>query len=224
MMGFQQNDPQWSKTLDDPKKVSEALERAFGQADEQLKNMLGIPMAWPDDASLAPKEREFSMTSQDRYIDARLTGIESKLDARMEAMQRFSEQSEARNRELIERIEHQAEQSEKRFKEAESRFERASDRHSAEVSLLSQKFDARFDETRRHTTMVGIGVFAVIAIIAGLSWYWVSEQGSYAKSYGETQVEIQRASDELAEFRQAVQSIQATQQSILERLPPPSDE
>lgn len=36
------------------------------------------------------------MSTMDRYIDARLTGIESKLDARMEAMQRFSEQADAR--------------------------------------------------------------------------------------------------------------------------------
>lgn len=189
--------------------LNKDLEKALGLEFELSrieKDLHAIEDKFSSGPYNASKAQEHDMSQQDRYIDARLTGIESKLDARMEALQRFQEQAE------------------NRFKEAESRFERASDRHSAEISLLSQKFDARFDETRRHTTMVGIGVFAVIAIIAGLSWYWISEQGSYAKSYGETQVEIQRAADERTEFFESVQTIQATQKSILERLPPPDSE
>lgn len=140
------------------------------------------------------QNQDVHMPTENSYLDARLEGIEKSLDARMDAMQRLQER-------------------------AEDRFEHASERHSAEIGLLSQKFDAKFEESRRHSTHVGIGVFAIVAIIATLSWYWISEQGSYARSYGETQVEIQQAADERAEFREAVKSIQATQQSILDKLP-----
>lgn len=47
-------------------------------------------------AQAGPSTMSEAMSTQDRYIDARLAGIESKLDARMEAMQRFQEQAEAR--------------------------------------------------------------------------------------------------------------------------------
>lgn len=164
---------------------------------------------------------EAEMSQQDRYIDARLVGIESKLDARMEAMQRFSEQSEVRNREMIERIERQTEQSEKRF-------ESTTDRLYTEMSGLRSDVMHESINSRRHATQVAIAtvasVAAVVALIVTIAGYWISEQGSYAKSYGETQSEIQQAADERAEFREAVQSIQATQLSILERLPQPSDE
>ena len=149
-----------------------------------------------------PKEHTDSdpMTTQDRYIDARLAGIESKLDARMDAMQRFQEQ-------------------------AEQRFQRSTERHETDIALTRQQIHEEFRDARKHSTntawaTVG-GVFAVMAVIVTLGGYWISEQGSYAKSYGDTQVEMQRAAGERAEFREAVQSIQQTQQSILERLPAP---
>ena len=141
-----------------------------------------------------------AMSTQDRYIDARLTGIESKLDARMEAMQRFQEQ-------------------------AESRFLRATERHETDLALARQQIHEEFRDARKHATntawaTVG-GVLAAIALLVGIGGYWISEQGSYARSYGETQAELQEAASERSEFREAVQSIQATQQSILERLPSP---
>lgn len=214
MMGFQQHDPEWSKTLDDPKKVFEAIERNFGQADEQLKHMLGIQMEWPYKASHSPKYGDSSMNSQDRYIDARLAGIESKLDARMEALQRFQEQ-------------------------AESRFQRVSERHETDIALARQQIHQEFKDARsemaadakanrKHSTQVAIGtvagVLAAIALVAAVTIGWITEQGSYAKSYGETQVEIQRAADERAEFRESVKAIQDTQKAILERLPPATTE
>lgn len=154
------------------------------------------------DSKIAHKSEHEEMSTQDRYIDARLAGIESKLDARMDAMQRFQEQAEAR-------------------------FQRATERHETDIALTRQQIHEEFRDARKHSTntawaTVG-GVFAVMAVIVALGGYWISEQGSYAKSYGDTQVEIQRATDERAEFREAVQSIQQTQQSILERLPAPQE-
>jgi len=142
------------------------------------------------------------MSTQDKYIDARLAGIESSLDARMSAMQRFQEQ-------------------------AEQRFQRSTERHETDIALTRQQIHEEFRDARKHSTntawaTVG-GVFAVMAVIVALGGYWISEQGSYAKSYGENQVEIQRAADERSEFREAVKSIQATQESILERLPASTD-
>lgn len=52
-----------------------------------------------------PESKAEEMSSQDRYIDARLAGIESKLDARMEAMQRFQETAEARMERAEDRME-----------------------------------------------------------------------------------------------------------------------
>lgn len=138
------------------------------------------------------------MTDYYRYIDTRLADIEDKLDIRMAAMQRFQEQ-------------------------AEQRFQRSTERHETDVALTRQQIHEEFRDARKHSTntawaTVG-GVFAVMAVIVGLGGYWISEQGSYAKSYGETRVEIQQAADEHSEFRDAVKAIQQTQQDILERLP-----
>lgn len=52
------------------------------------------------------------MSTQDRYIDARLEGIEAKLDARMEALQRFQEQADARAEKSVERVEKAVERAE----------------------------------------------------------------------------------------------------------------
>ncbi|MGP5325954.1 hypothetical protein [Vreelandella sedimenti] len=145
-----------------------------------------------------PQPGEHSMSTQDRYVDARLAGIESKLDARVESMQRFQEQADAR-------------------------FERITDRLYDEITGLRNDVTKESENSRRHATTTAwatvAGVFAGFAIVIAVAGYWISEQGSYAKSYGETQVEIQRAADERSEFREAVNSIQATQESILERLP-----
>lgn len=156
------------------------------------------------------RDQDARMPSEERYIDMRLAGIESKLDARMDAMQRFQEK-------------------------AEDRFQRATERHETDIALARQQIHQEFKDaarrmsdesaaSRKHSTntawaTVG-GVFAVMAIIVALFAYWITEQGSYAKSYGENQVQMQQAADERAEFREAVKSIQGTQQSILDRLPP----
>lgn len=144
---------------------------------------------------------DHSMSTQDRYVDARLAGIESKLDARMESMQRFQEQSDAR-------------------------FERITDRLYDEITGLRSDVTKESDSSRRHATTTAwatvAGVFGGFAIVIAIAGYWISEQGSYAKSYGETQVEIHRAAEERSDFREAVNGIQETQQSILERLPPPT--
>ena len=159
---------------------------------------------------------EDSMANQDRYIDARLDGIETKLDSNLGRMRERQDADAAWTKDVIERIEKQSEK-------AEDRFEKASQGLSQQYHDLRSTIDTRFEESRRHSTVVALstvgGVFAGFAIVIAIAVGWISEQGSYAKSYGETQVEIQQAADERAEFREAVQSIQATQQSILERLP-----
>ncbi|RUR48829.1 hypothetical protein [Vreelandella populi] len=162
-----------------------------------------------------------NMDYQDRHIDTRLTGIEGKLDAKVDGV-----------RDAVSRMQ-------KGFDDAERRFERANSKHDTEIALARQQVHQEFKEAReamsnesvanrRHATTVAwatvAGVFAGFAIVITVAGYWISEQGSYAKSYGETQVEMQRAADERADFREAFRAIQVTQQSILERLPPPSSE
>lgn len=138
------------------------------------------------------------MNNQDRYIDARLAGIEGKLDARMDAMQRFQEK-------------------------AEDRFQRATDQHERDVAAAKQQIQDEFKEARKHATQVAIGtiagVLAAFALVVAVAVGWISDQGSYAKSYGENQVQMQQAAGERAEFRDAVKDIQLTQKSILDRLP-----
>ncbi|WP_404466236.1 hypothetical protein LG331_08085 [Vreelandella aquamarina] len=168
-----------------------------------------------------PHSEQDHMSAQDRYIDSRLSGIESKLDAQVDGI-----------RESVARMQ-------KGFDDAEKRFERAFERHDAELALQRQKNDQSYqnlydlvDSNKKHAsnmaavTIFGTigGVLAALALVVTLGAGWISEQGSYAKSYGDTQVEIQRATEERAEFREAVQAIQATQQSILERLPPSESE
>lgn len=146
-----------------------------------------------------------NMTNQDRQIDAHLAGIEGKLDAKIEGI-----------RESVMRMQ-------KGFDDAENRFEKAASRHDTEIALYRQQTQQEFKDSRRHAVVVSIttifGVAAVIGIVAAFAIGWIGEQGSYARSFGETQVELQRAADERAEFREAVQTIQQTQQDILERLP-----
>lgn len=62
-----------------------------------------------------------NMSTTDRYIDARLAGIESKLDARMEAMQKFTEQAEKRNQGLIDELKQDARQASKETQQAAKR-------------------------------------------------------------------------------------------------------
>ncbi|MCL7938796.1 hypothetical protein M8009_00570 [Halomonas sp. ATCH28] len=161
-------------------------------------------------SSNSSTKSEPAMSTQDPYVEARLYGIEKELDAKIDGM-----------RDLVARMENG-------FNKAEERFERSSERHSAEVSLLSQKFDSQFDSARRHSTTtawatVG-GVLAGFAIVIAIAVGWIAEQGSYAKSYGETQVEIQQAADERGEIRDVMRDIQSTQQTILDRLPSPESQ
>lgn len=197
--------------------VAHPLRKAYPLSDDDETNGHGLhaePATGQDDPTSntsSHSSRESPMSSQDRYvIDARLYGIEKELDAKIDGM-----------RDMVARMEGG-------FTKAEERFERSSERHSAEVSLLSQKFDSQFDSARRHSTTtawatVG-GVLAGFAIVIAIAVGWIAEQGSYAKSYGETQVEIQQAADERGEIRDVMRDIQSTQQTILDRLPPPESQ
>lgn len=171
----------------------------------------------------APAGSDHEMSTQDRYVDARFAGIEQALDAKVESV-----------RESVARMQ-------KGFDSAERRFERASAKHDTEIALARQQIQQEFKDsrqemaheaavTRRHSTnttwaTVG-GVLAGFAIVIAIAVAWIAEQGSYAKSYGENQVEMQQAADERAEFRETMKSIQATQQAILDRLPesPPAEQ
>lgn len=145
------------------------------------------------------------MTDTHSYIDARLAGIEKDVASAEKRMASAVRSIYRQNR------------------DAEQRFERTSERHSSEMALMSQRIGDTTESIKKHVTTTAWTIAAVLvttlAIVIGVFSYWVSEQGSYAKSYGENQVQIQQAADERAEFRDAVKSIQATQQSILDRLP-----
>ena len=193
--------------------LNKNLEKALGLEFELGKIKVDLKAVEDNFASIPYndiKSQESNMSQQDRFIDARLAGIEAKLDAQVEGI-----------RESVARMQ-------KGFDDAENRFERASTRHDTEIALNRQQAQQEFRDSRRHATVLALstvlGVAAVIGVAAAFAISWIGEQGSYAKSYGETQVEIQRAADERAEFREAVRTIQATQQSILERLPPPEAE
>lgn len=164
-----------------------------------------------DDASeqLADHMDSTPMSTQDRYIEMRLSGIESKLDARMEAMQRFQEQAEAR-------------------------FQRATERHETDIALARQQIHQEFKDARlemasesqanrKHSTQVALGtvagVLAAFALVVTVAVGWIGEQGGYS----EMRLNQLQSEQEMNEFREAVQSIQQTQQSILERLPAPQE-
>ena len=149
------------------------------------------------------------MTTHDRYIDAHLAGIEKKLDARMEAMQRFQEQAEAR-------------------------FQRATERHETDIALARQQIHQEFKDARlemasesqanrKHSTQVALGtvagVLAAFALVVTVAVGWIGEQGGYS----EMRLNQLQSEQEMNEFREAVQTIQQTQQSILERLPAPQE-
>ena len=218
MMGFQrQNDPIWSGYLAEIKDDIDSIEKNFGKVDEQFRGIFGVPMEWPGTTMRSSKNGGQSMSSQDKHIETRIAGIEAKLDAQVEGI-----------RESVARMQ-------KGFDDADRRFERAFERHDAELALQRQKNDQSYqalydlvDSNKKHAsnmaavTIFGTigGVLAALALVVTLGAGWITEQGSYAKSYGETQVEIQRAADERAEFRESVKAIQDTQRAILERLPP----
>ncbi len=167
-------------------------------------------------ASLEEKrvDQDKEMNHQSRYIDARLAGIEGKLDARIEAMQRFQEQAEAR-------------------------FQRATERHETDIALARQQIHQEFKDARvgmasesqtnrKHSTQVALGtvagVLAAFALVVTVAVGWISEQGGYS----DMRLGQQQSAQEMNEFREAVQAIQQTQQHILERLPaaqepPPSE-
>ncbi|MBY5984423.1 hypothetical protein KUW18_10010 [Halomonas sp. DP5Y7-2] len=158
------------------------------------------------------------MDRQDRYIDARLEGIEAKLDARMEAMQRFNEQADERNRDLISRMERQAEQAEGRM--------------SRDFQKLDDRVNTLHDDNRslrRHvwgavlTTVLGFA--GIVALLQASMGNTISEQGAWIRQ------NIDRADQERSDTNSTLQSIQATQQSIqeaqaaiLNRLPPQPSE
>lgn len=123
------------------------------------------------------------MSTQDRYIDARLSGIESTLDARMAAMQRFQEQADAR------------------LEKVEARFEKAEERFEASIS--------RVESSNRSTrwTVIGTGI-AVIGLVATVMYgtltafqQTVSEQGEAMR---------QSVSEQGAWLRQSVERIEST--------------
>lgn len=197
------------------------------QVDGRTVTLLQDPLPPAED------DTEHAMSIQnpttDRELDARLSGIENKLDANLALIRDRQDADAGWTKEIIGRIEKQSEQ-------AEARFEKACTRHDAELALQRQKTDESYrnlynliDGTRKHAsnmaavTIFGTvgGVLAALALVVTLGAGWISEQGSYARSYGETQVELQRGADERAETREALQSIQSTQQTIIDRLPSP---
>lgn len=118
------------------------------------------------------------MSNTDRYIDARLAGIESKLDARADAMQRFTEQAEAR-------MERFSEQAEARNAKSEERFERITRQLHEDFIGARQEMVAESKATRRHVSIMSattIGaVLAGFAIIATLSVGWMSDQSAWLR-------------------------------------------
>ncbi|QFT84938.1 hypothetical protein FIU88_08115 [Halomonas sp. THAF12] len=162
-----------------------------------------------------PKKRRAThedapMNATDRHIE----GIEKKLDARMEAMQRFNEQADERNRDLIARMERQAEQAEGRMSQD---FQKLDDRvdalHADNKSLRKHVWGAVL------TTVLGFA--GIVALMQTSMDNTISEQGAWIRQ------NVDRADQERSDTSSALQSIQATQQSIqetqaaiLDRLPP----
>jgi hypothetical protein len=76
---------------------------------------------------------------------------------------------------------------------------------------------------RKHSTQVALGtvagVLAAFALVVTVAVGWIGEQGGYS----EMRLNQLQSEQEMNEFREAVQSIQQTQQSILERLPAPQE-
>lgn len=147
-----------------------------------------------------------AMSTHDRYIDARLEGIEKTLDARIEAMQRFSEQADERNRDLISRMEGQATQVEERMR--------------VDFQKLDKRVDALHDDhkgLRKHiwgavlTTVIGVA--AIVALMQSSMEAVISEQGAWIRQ------NVDRADQERSENRAVLKSIQDTQDAILNRLP-----
>lgn len=123
-----------------------------------------------------------ALSQQNRYLDARLEGIEGRLDARMEAMQRYQEQADSR-------MEQSRKESEARFsawnQAAEARFEKAEQRIDDRVGEVLQEMR----ETRRHVsvmsaTTIGVTVGSVIAALAvavTLMASQINEQGAWLR-------------------------------------------
>lgn len=141
---------------------------------------------------MKPDEVE-AMQNQDRYINARLEGIEGKLDARIESIQKLQEN-------------------------AEKRFEESTKNQETALRDLTKKIEDKFEDTRKHTTNVAFGSFAIIGLFLSLTAYWISEQGNYAKSYGDTKVEIYKASEDRKELTRLIESIESSQKLILEKI------
>jgi hypothetical protein len=122
-----------------------------------------LNMDEPEEAIENPKpsiDLDTQMSQQDRYIDARLAGIESTLDARMEAMQRFQEQ-------------------------AESRFERATQQLHTDFKEARTELAKESEATRRHSTHVAIGTVAGVLAAVGLGMAvavsWIGDQSAWLR-------------------------------------------
>lgn len=142
------------------------------------------------------------MSIQDRYIDARLAGIEDKLDARMEAMQRFQEQADARMRED--------------HAKAEARFERAEERIDARVSELAEEMRT----TRRHASAMSLATIAAVVATLAIAGTFITSQFSEQGAWLRDSVNRIEQRIESMESRPAASST-ASSTSADQEAPPP---
>jgi hypothetical protein len=147
----------------------EEITRVVAQFEDDHPLRKAYAVAEDDEPSTTQPHtpREFDMSTQDRYMDARLAGIESKLDARMDALERFQEQAEARR--------------ERHTTEAEARSGRA----EARLEKAIESFKADNKTTRWTVIGTGIAVVSLIAaIMIGLLTAFqqtVGEQGAWLR-------------------------------------------
>lgn len=129
--------------------------------------------------------REDAMSTQDRYIDARLNSIEDKLQTNLERTRERQDADAAWTKDIITRMERQSEQAEARFEKAGERFEEAERRFDARVGEVLQEMR----ETRRHVsvmsaTTIGVTVGSVIAALAIAATFMagqMSDQGAWLR-------------------------------------------
>ncbi|WP_445012194.1 hypothetical protein [Vreelandella stevensii] len=153
------------------------LEKALG-LEFELSRIESDLQSFADKFASGPytanKAQEPNMSQQDRYIDARLAGIESKLDARMEALQRFQEQAEAR--------------AERNARDAETRMTQAVKDAEDRMTQLYLKTDERMDALHADNKGLRVHLWAAVltavlgfAGVAALMQSTVSEQGAWLR-------------------------------------------
>ena len=147
------------------------------------------------------------MTTQDLHIETRLVGIEKNLDSRMDAMQRYQEAADQRARESEARAERLSRDAEERQEKSILRIEN---------TVAEMRKESRGIKRAVRTAAWGAALTAVLGFagVAALIQNTVNEQGAWVRQ------NIDRADQDRSELTDTLKSIQATQQSILDRLPP----